>query len=154
MALKTPVLDDAARAELTEQDADEFSDQLAAFHDTLDEKEQVLLARLVVEASDGELPPSDKSGTLEPPTEDEFDAFAEKLSRFHDTLAGDQHLFLDEMLGKTWFAAEAEVEGYHWRLLAVWKSTDPVPYGGYRDLCRRAGGDRLSWTYRRGTAGV
>ncbi|CAN5227257.1 hypothetical protein BH09ACT13_BH09ACT13_05820 [soil metagenome] len=151
MALKTTVLEDAERAELSEQDADEFFTQLNAFRDTLADKEKVVLATMVVEAIDGtDAPTGDGPTTMEPPTAEETDAFAEKLDKFHDSLPGDQHLFLDAILGKSWFAHEAEVEGYHWRLLDT-RIIKNWQWQGYKEACGAVGGDRADWTKWRGS---
>ncbi|MBA2641537.1 MAG: hypothetical protein H0U82_01255 [Actinobacteria bacterium] len=79
---------------------------------------------------------------MEPPTADETDAFAEKLDKFHDSLPGDQHLFLDAILEKSWFAPEAEVEGYHWILgwILEPRIIKNSQWQAYKQACSTAGG--------------
>lgn len=147
MTLKSKVHEDAARAELSKADAREFYDRLDAFGETLGEKERVLLAVMVVEALAGEeeAPAAEEAATIEPPTEDEFTTFAKKLSEFHDSLPGDQHLLVDAMLAKTWFRDQAEVEGFHWRLLDR-RRVGYRQFRAYEKACLAAGGDQATWS--------
>jgi hypothetical protein len=153
MALKTNVPEQTENAQLEEQEIEDFFQRLDQFRDSLPEKEQVMLAALVVEAT-GKGEEADKAQqenpkSLDPPTDEEFDAFAEKLNQFHDSLEGDQHLVLDAMLGKTWFQHEAEVEGFYWRLLDTRVITNrQLP--AYINACGAVGGDRVTWVRRMG----
>jgi hypothetical protein len=153
MALKTNVPEQTDQAQLSEQETEEFFDKLDAFRDSLPEKEQVMLAALVVEATDrgeeADKAQQENPTSMEPPTDAEFDSFADKLNQFHDSLPGDQHLLLDSMLGKTWFQHEAEVEGFYWRLLDVRTITNRQ-LGPYIRACGSVGGDRVTWVRRAG----
>lgn len=144
MALKTPALQEAGGAELTDQESEKFFEKLDEFRETLTDKEQIMLAVMVVEATDdAEAPASDGQAEAEPPTEAELDAFAGKLTEFHDSLEGNQHLLIDTMLGKTWFKHEAEVEGYYW--LPEPRRIPNRQWAAYVRACAAAGG-KVTWS--------
>jgi hypothetical protein len=147
MSSKMQVLEDAERAELGEEDFGEFTAKLDEFRDGLSDKEKVALALIVVGAMDGEPSTGSEPGDIEAPSDEEMDAFAEKLNAFHDSLPGSQHLFLDAMLGKTWFSDEAEVQGYHWVLLDR-RMVQNWDLEAYRRACARIGGDYITWQRR------
>ena len=150
MALKTPELQEEGTAALSEQEQDDFFERLDQFRESLSDREQIMLAVLVVEATDdAEAPSSNGQSEAEPPTEAELDAFAEKVNQFHDTLPGNQHLMLDTMLGKTWFQHETEVEGYYWVPIHRARISNRQ-WSAYAYACNSAGG-RATWAKWRGS---
>lgn len=104
-----------------EDDAKDFLERLDAFRDTLPPREKAILAEIVVEALGDEPAPEGGQAPEGEPTQEEIDSFIEKLNRFHDELPGDQHLYVDQMLGATALKDKAEVEGYSLDL--VWFGT-------------------------------
>jgi hypothetical protein len=152
MTQKTADLErDVSSAELGEEEAKDFMERLDAFRETLTPKEQAILGFMVFQAS-GEQPPAEAgSGELSPPTDEEMDAFTEKLNQFHDELPGEQHLFIDEMLGKTWFKDHAEVQGYHWVRISPWYQITNRQRQAFAQACANAGGDAVRYVYRPGS---
>lgn len=113
------LMHDVTTVELGEEDANDFMERLDEFRATLPDQEQAILAVMALEAA-GESIPATGEGTLSEPTDEEMAAFAAKLDRFHDELPGNQHLYVDHMLAKTWFVEQAEVQGYGWELIGKW----------------------------------
>ena len=152
MTVKTADLkQDLETVELSDEDADDFLERLDAFRVGLSDKEQALLALMVFEAA-GEDPPAAKGeGDLSVPTDEETDAFLEKLDRFHDDLPGSQHLYVDQLLGATVFKHEAEVRGYQTRI-GPWFRIKHWQREAFERACYRAGGDLVRYEWRGGGA--
>jgi hypothetical protein len=143
MAQTTGNLRDAEHAELSETDAADFEQRLAKFRDTLPDREKAILSHMVIEASDGQPPAQKGQAKQAEPTQDELDAFMEKLNRFHDELPADQHLYVDGMLVKTWFKDDVEVQGYYpWN---TWITITNKERHIYEYNCLAAGG---TWVER------
>jgi hypothetical protein len=127
---------------LNEADAQEFFRRLDEFKETLNDKEKLLLASMVVAAAEdgaqGEAPQEQDLDESKLPDEQEGEAFADKLNQFHDNLPDNLHLYLDSLIGKTFLKDEAEVQGYHW-LFAGWVPMTQV--SAYKAYCYEQGGD-------------
>jgi hypothetical protein len=135
-----------SRAEpYTEEDAEAFYDRLEQFRETLSEGEQKILARMVVDASDGDGASSTAEAGTEEPSEDDIDSLADKLNQLHDELPGNQHLVLDALVGKTMLKDAADVEGYHWLFI---RTVPNRRIGAWRAYCGQIGGDTFVQRWR------
>jgi hypothetical protein len=141
---------DVESAELTEQDAKDFMRRLDEFRDSLPDSEKAILAQMVMDASPEQ--PSPPGDGRPEPTQEEVDAFLEKLDRFHDDLPGQQHLFVDDILAKTWFKDAGEVQGYHWIRISPWQKITNWDRDAYNEWCYARGGDAVYTVRRRGSA--
>ena len=128
--------------ELTEDEAHEFFQTLDEFRANLTDKEELLLATMVVAAAD----PAEAEASLEKPldervvpSEEEQQGFAAKLDQLHDSLPGSQHLYLDALIG-TAHRGDVDVEAYGW----LWKDWIPASkVQQYRRMCQTQGGGHL-----------
>lgn len=139
------------QAELSDDEAKDFYRRLDEFRDSLPDSEKPILAQMVVEAAG--IQPSEEQAQGAEPSENDVDSFMEKLDSFHDELPGDQHLFVDEMLAKTWFHDEAEVQGYNhgWVQLGRWQLITNQQVGAYQRWCYDVrGGDKVKFRWYRG----
>jgi hypothetical protein len=142
---------DVSSATLTEEDAKDFFERLDEFRKGLSEKEQAILAVMVVEAAGDDIPTpeAEGEGQVSPPTDEEVHAFLEKLNRFHDELPGEQPLYVDQILAKTWFKDQSEVQGYHWRQIGGWLWIPNQHRDEFIAACRSVGGDAVQFRRRR-----
>jgi hypothetical protein len=139
---------DVENVELGEDDAQDFMERLDAFRDSLPDREKAILAQMVMHAAGEQPNPPEEKAQQPEPTQEEIDAFTDKLNRFHDELPGEMHLFVDEMLSKTWFKDASEVQGYHWVRISPWQKITNWDRNAYDEWCYSRGGDAV-YTIRR-----
>jgi hypothetical protein len=133
----------ATRADLTtqappsEQETEEFFQRLDEWRKSLSDREQYILASLVVHAADGQEGEDTQSEAQIEPTDEELDAFADRLDQFHDEL-GDKHVLLDGILLRSVHRDDkADVEGYQW----AWFMIVPAPtVRSFQKVCTQLGG--------------
>ncbi len=130
---------------LGQDDANDFLERLDTFRDSLPEAEKSILSQMVIDASGEPAEQSNGQAAKAEPTGEDMESFKKKLNAFHDELPGDQHLYVDELLAKTWYQDEAEVQGYHWDRISPWIQIPNKQRFAYADACFAIGGDKLKW---------
>ena len=133
-------------ATVNETELEEFFRSLENFRQNLSENEEQQLAAMIVLAANKEDEATENvspENSTPPPSEQEMQAFMQKLNEFHDSLPGNQHQVLDGMVGTAFAKDEPEVQGYTW-IWGGWvrNRSDVLRY--YVNLCNYQGGDLYS----------
>jgi hypothetical protein len=133
----------------TEEEVADFDRRLDEFRQSLPERDQKQLAALIVVAArEQEAGTQESSGDDTRPSEQEVDAFMDKLKQFHDSLPGDQHHLLDSLVRNA-AAANEDVEGYDHQML--WWAWMPYSHrASYITQCYGEFGTLKWWTDRYG----